>query len=187
MHLIGLGHKKRTGKDECAKAIVATCQAHGIKGAVGSLSAPLMDAAHELFGYLGLQQAAVYDYEYELKDRPIPELVHKTPRDVWKLLGSLARDVEQDALIKQVVWKANKRGVQVLVIPNVRFPNEAIALQKLGGKLFRVERPSVPPDPQDPFDTALDSWQVWDGVLKNEGTLEEWRLQCAEHFSQFIK
>jgi hypothetical protein len=69
------------------------------------------------------------------------------------------------------------RGAPPVVITDVRFPNEARAVQDLGGMVIRVNRPGIGPKTAPDgtvhsSETALDDWP-FDAVIENDGTLEE--------------
>jgi hypothetical protein len=71
-----------------------------------------------------------------------------------------------------------------IVIPDVRFPNEALAIKAAGGKLWRITR-VVGSDErwrQHQSETALDSWgdAKFDWWYRNDGSLEELREAVAK-------
>lgn len=60
-------------------------------------------------------------------------------------------------------------------VTDVRFPNEAQMIKDLGGFVVRIVR-ELPTDglaSQHPSETSLDSYEWWDWVLENNGTLED--------------
>jgi hypothetical protein len=57
------------------------------------------------------------------------------------------------------------------VISDVRFPNEAEAVERRGGLLLRVERPLKSND-RHKSEKALDDWK-FDHVIYNDGTIQE--------------
>lgn len=59
-----------------------------------------------------------------------------------------------------------------VVFADVRFPNEADAVRKLGGKVVRIERAGVGPANDHISETALDKYE-FDIVLNNDGSLED--------------
>lgn len=66
-------------------------------------------------------------------------------------------------------------GVDKFIIPDVRFPNEAEAIQRMGGRVFRIEAPHraannnmTPEARQHISETALDGWQHFDGYIFND-------------------
>ena len=65
-------------------------------------------------------------------------------------------------------------GAQI-VVTDVRFPNELDALRRRGGKLVRVERPSLPPlgKTPHPSENSLDYFKDWDAVLMNVGSVAD--------------
>lgn len=65
------------------------------------------------------------------------------------------------------------------VIPDVRFLNEALAVRRFGGLVFRVNRPGVGAVNTHISDTGIDSLVV-DGVIPNGGTLEQFKALVLE-------
>ena len=61
-----------------------------------------------------------------------------------------------------------------VVLTDVRFPNEAEAIQAAGGRLVRVVRPGQDTSDQHISETALDDL-VADVEIQNDGTLDELR------------
>ena len=59
-----------------------------------------------------------------------------------------------------------------IVIPDVRFPNEARSVEDRGGVLIRIERPGRGPINSHPSETALDGFE-FKHVVQNTGTPEE--------------
>lgn len=58
----------------------------------------------------------------------------------------------------------------LVVVPDVRFPNEAEMVDELGGKLWRVERGTSGAD-EHPSETAMDNFVQFDSILKNDSSL----------------
>lgn len=59
------------------------------------------------------------------------------------------------------------------LITDVRFPNEAEAIQKREGSiLLKVERPGITGTDQHESETALDNFTNWDYCIINDGSLE---------------
>lgn len=65
------------------------------------------------------------------------------------------------------------------VIADVRFPNEANAIKKLGGKVFKVVRDGVGPANDHASEHALDDYK-FDGQIENNGTLDSLYYIVAE-------
>jgi hypothetical protein len=67
-----------------------------------------------------------------------------------------------------------------VIICDLRFPNEAEAIHRLGGRVIRVDRPahllpraSSPGEDQHLSETAMDDYRNWDGVITNDGSIEK--------------
>lgn len=103
-----------------------------------------------------------------------------SPRQIMQRFGTEAiRDVfgedvwikSMAAQIERVRAEGSKRGV---VIPDVRFPNEAEAVRAWGGQLWRVVRPDVAAVAEHVSETALDRFQ-FDVTVHNTGTIDDLR------------
>jgi hypothetical protein len=62
-------------------------------------------------------------------------------------------------------------NADLIIITDVRFPNEVKQIQDLGGRVFKIKRPGVPVS-DDASDSALDSFEGWDGYIENDGDLK---------------
>lgn len=63
------------------------------------------------------------------------------------------------------------------IITDCRFPNEAKAVKRFGGKVIRVNRPGIGPINNHPSEIALDDWD-FDAVIENDGTLEDLKFKA---------
>ena len=68
--------------------------------------------------------------------------------------------------------EAKLEGLGRVVIDDVRFPNEVEMIQRLGGKVIRIDRPG-PAESTHASEIELDGFDGWDGVIVNDGTLGE--------------
>jgi hypothetical protein len=59
-----------------------------------------------------------------------------------------------------------------VVIADIRFPNEAEAIKKLGGKVFRLERPGVKAANDHISEHALNDYS-FDGHINNDSDIED--------------
>jgi len=90
------------------------------------------------------------------------------------------RAQDDDYWVKRALEKCNsyRSDCKFYVIDDLRFENEAGALLDTGARLIRVERPNNPnpiSNPWHPSETGLDEWIVWNYVVENSGTLEEYQ------------
>lgn len=175
--MIGLSGYARSGKDAVALILV---EEHGyvrvswadkLREAVYALN-PMMVGGR---GGLGaMRYADLIDWKgYEgAKDDPIfGAEVRRTLQRMGTEAGRnvLGENVWVDALLAGLDPNVN------FVIPDTRFPNEASAISlRLGGQVWRVNRPGFAPTNNHPSETALDGWQ-FDVHIKNDGSLDDLR------------
>lgn len=99
-------------------------------------------------------------------------------RPLMQRMGADAsRDLLYDDVWVDAVYKDLPDGARVFVT-DARFPNEAAAVKRFGGQVWRVVRPGRGPANDHPSETALDRWR-FDAVLTNDGTVEELHGQVA--------
>lgn len=60
------------------------------------------------------------------------------------------------------------------VITDIRFPNEAIAVRSHGGKVLRINRPSIGEGDSHASEKPLENYLVW-GEISNKGSLNDLR------------
>ncbi|GEP11750.1 deoxynucleotide monophosphate kinase [Methylobacterium gnaphalii] len=86
--------------------------------------------------------------EGDRKEAPAPEFLGASPRKVMQTLGTeWGRDLIAPGLWVEG-WKAGARaalarGAPGVVVEDCRFPNEAEAVQALGGLIVRIDRPGA--------------------------------------------
>lgn len=86
----------------------------------------------------------------------------------------VGRDLFDQNLWVNLAMKDIKENGGNVVITDCRFPNEAEAIRKIGGRLWRIERPGTKPVNAHPSETALDG-EKFDWTLINDGTLDDLR------------
>jgi hypothetical protein len=130
--IIGLTGRKRSGKSTIAQALVH-------KGfAEMSFAEPIRTFTKILLGldHAGLEEA---------KEKPIDWLDGVTTRYIMQTLGTewgrqtIHPDIWIRYLTRRLTAPSNLNAD--IVISDIRFDNEAIALRELGAKIVRVERP----------------------------------------------
>lgn len=135
--IIGLHGKAGSGKDTIAERLARLSRG---EWRIFHFAAPLKEVAMEIYG---LTRDQVYDRE--LKEIVIPRL-GKSPRQILQYLGT---DVLREKLgpqvfvnaIRQRIDSAFADGVKLIIIPDVRFPNERDMILGLGGIVIKVTRP----------------------------------------------
>lgn len=188
MKILGISGKSRHGKDAIAERLV---ESHGFVRI--ALADALKAGAAAIFG---LTQDQLYGSTKEVID---PRW-GKSPRQILQLLGTEAiRNVfGDDTWIRALRVKIDDVGpshvhmpgsggcircgaqeiagrcrVVGVVIPDVRFPNEADAVLGWGGQVWRVVRPGVPAVNPHVSETALDEYESFTAHVPNTGTLAD--------------
>lgn len=182
---IGLGHYKRTGKDSFADYLVqAVCDRRiGIRITKQSLAWKLKQVCFELYAWAGLREPEYYETREGEKFREVvlPQL-GKSPREIWIAFGTKAvRDHVYERTWLDYLIKSDHKH-DIVIVPDVRFPNEFEELQKSGAILIKVVRPGYGPGPNRP-DRALLGRNDWSNVIGMSGEmseLESWAKMYAE-------
>ena len=189
MQIIGLGHYSRCGKDTFANYFLDYMP--------GALKIPfawkLKQITHELYAWAGLREPEYYETpEGALaRDIVLPAL-GLTPVQVWVKFGTPAvREQVYDRTWIDYVLKT-KHNAEVLVIPDVRFPNECEAIKSVGGTLIKIVRPGYGPR-NTVADRALIGFNGWDYIIGAEGTMESLNMwarmfaDCYKHNEYYVQ
>jgi len=100
-------------------------------------------------------------------------------RQLLIALGNAVRDaVHPDTWVRVVTERCLADPDKHWVITDVRYPNEAAAVRRMGGLLVKVERPGEAVA-SDAADDALAGFWGWDLVVTNDGTLDDLRATVA--------
>lgn len=105
------------------------------------------------------------------------ELAKTTYPEIRELLQRMGTEVGRELYgesfwVDRVMKQIKPHGKYV--ITDVRYPNEAAAVRKSGGRVFRVDRPGSAPVNSHLSDSGIDSIIV-DGRVSNHGNLSEYR------------
>jgi len=74
----------------------------------------------------------------------------------------------------------NDRYFPNWIITDVRFPNEIKAIKETGGIIIRVERSSIKQDDNHLSETALDDYDNFDYIIKNDDSIESLIIKVKE-------
>ena len=186
MKIIGLGHYSRTGKDSLANYLIQDLRSSGLVAKKIPFAWKLKQICHDLYAWDGLREPEFYDTTDGEKFRDIKlPTIGKTPVEIWVAMGTPAvrNNVYMDTWINFVLKSDHQ--ADVIVIPDVRFPNEIQAVRDAGGWLAKIVRPGY--GPRDTVaDRALVGYDGWDAVIGGSGKmseLERWALDLSDSIS----
>lgn len=184
MFIIGLGHRRRVGKDTFAHILIDKLNKMGIVTEQISFSTPMYQIAEIVYGWAGFKTKEFYDNDEVAKASILPAL-GKTPRDILIAIGKIFReDIHNDTWIHCAL--TTPRNCTIGIISDVRFPNEFKLIQECGGKCVKIIRPSYP-EFDDPCDSALSKQEGWDYIIENDGTLEDLNKKADEFIDMILK
>jgi hypothetical protein len=173
MKIIGLGHYSRTGKDTFANYLVDNLhqQAPTLRVVKRPFAWKLKQITYELYAWAGMREPEYYETLEGAKARDIvlPE-IGKTPVQIWVDFGTPAVREKVYPLTWINYVLRGTIDADVLIVPDVRFPNEMDAIHFLGGVTIKVVRPGY--GPRDTVaDRALLGCDDWSYVIGGEGTM----------------
>jgi dephospho-CoA kinase len=162
--IIGLSGYAQSGKDTVAELL---CLNYGYKRI--SFALPMRDAIYTLNPLIeGRSRIADVIEEYGWD-------VAKANPEVRRLLQVFGTEVGR-GMFGENFWvdQAFKRAEEYerVVFSDVRFPNEAQAIIKKGGQVWRVQREGHKPVNLHASETAMDNWR-FDDLILNHGSLDD--------------
>lgn len=172
MKLIAFTGRKGSGKDTAADLFI------GIGYQRRAFADPLKETVGALFGLSHEQLHGA------LKETPAEPWGY-TPRELLQVFGT---DIVRDSLGTHFPgingtsfwvdrfrhWHAHEKSGEYVVIPDVRFPNEAAAIKELGGVVYRIERPGLVPDAFSSHASEAGIGDIpVDGVVYNDSTVPQ--------------
>lgn len=184
--IIGLHAKAQQGKGTVSKAIKARWP-----GATEiNFADPLKRAAAHLYGI-----ERKFFYDDTLKLEPLPEYVTGEPgvNPVMLLqrVGERLRAMDKEVFVRSTVNRIMRTFGTIIVVQDVRYPNEVHALRKLGGKIVKIVRQGVVTTGRDnnhESEVGLDHWDdsQFDLILNNYGTIDSLSRRAVEHVSRLF-
>ena len=176
--IIGLGHRKRVGKDAFASFLKTEFADRGYKVVELAFAEAMKEMAETMFWLYGMRVAFHYEVNLDHREQPL-DRIGKTPRQLWIEFGNAMRNIYPDIWVDRIRGGINvafmhsrlrHENPPVFIITDVRFPNEVDMIRSMGGALVRIMRPDVA-DTDDPADSALAGFDGWDVVVRNDGSL----------------
>jgi hypothetical protein len=171
--LIGLVGKARSGKDTFARGLVErgytrVAFADPLREVLEGTD-PLLHAGPWRPARLSVALERQGSFEEAKSSSYGPDI-----RRLLQNLGQAVRRLDEDFWLRAGMAKAdaviNEGGAAV--ITDVRYTNEADAIQRLGGVLVRIVRPGLESTDTHASETELDRYPV-DFTVRNSGTAED--------------
>lgn len=156
--IIGLTGPARAGKDTVADMLVR-------RGFTKMAFAdPIYDATQAMFGW-------TREFIEAHKEEPIGP-GGKSPRFLMQALGTEWGRAMVASTLWVDLWRQRAQAArQHVVVPGVRFENEAAAIREMGGHVVRVVRPDAPAVRQHASEAGVpDELVSWE--LHNDSTIE---------------
>lgn len=162
--LIGICGRKMHGKDTAALVIPGNF-AHL------NFSDPVKDLCMRLFG-LTREEC----YNQELKEKVLTRYPYKSPRFLMQYIGDGLRKDFPDIWVNKWIESVGNLPPydRYAFATDVRYPNEAKAIQSLKGRIIKIVRPGVPENEysQNASETSVDLVDP-DIEIINDGTIDE--------------
>jgi len=175
MKIVAFTGKMFSGKTTAAQFLVENC---------GYTRIPFCETLKQMCAAMGLSDEQLYGSE---KNTPSTVFCGKTPRYIMQTLGTdwARKMIGEDIWVN--LWEINvlkqmQKFESKIVIDDLRFPNEAKMVNRLGGKVLKIVRPLT----NDEAVSKHPSEVLMDGILceelHNDSTMEAFETQLKERF-----
>jgi hypothetical protein len=94
--------------------------------------------------------------------------------------------IRDDIWLRAAFWRweqAAAAGLGVIVVPDVRFENEARQIRSEGGEVWMIHRPGVEPVAAHQSEAGL-PLRLIDRLIVNDGTVDQLRERVVETWSR---
>ncbi len=184
MKYIIISGKKQNGKDTIADYLIEKIRKHGYSCKKISFADPVKDFC---INTLGLKREYCYGTGDDkkrlthlawekmslfLRDRYKDKTGYMTYREVLEVFGT---DIIRNMFYGDTWLEAPIRkdhGVDFVIIPDARFPNEINIFKDMGMPIVRVVRDDVDNSSTSEAETALDDYS-FDKIIYNNGTIAD--------------
>lgn len=124
------------------------------------------------------------DHYLDAGKNDVIEGIRTTPRQLMQLLGTEWGRQCVHPEVWLMCWERTAQqklnaGIPV-VVDDCRFPNEAAIVRRLGGELWRIERPGTDRTTEHASEGGLDDYPLFDRRLVNDGSLLALHAQVSE-------
>lgn len=168
LQIIGLCGPAGAGKDT-VRAILESD--HGFTGL--AFADPIRSMVGALLRQIDAEQ---YMLERDLKEEHIPGL-NVSYRELAQTLGTeWGRETLGSyfwvRIAQQRIEQLQRQGARRIVISDVRFSNEVQMVRELGGRIWRITRPGIPPVRQHPSEALANAIGA-DVQIRNDSSIDQ--------------
>jgi len=168
MKIIGITGKARAGKDTLATVIKQACLIEQMSVVHRRFADPIKNAYHAIFG-------GTHPEKMTSQEKEAQTAFGFSPRKAMQTLGTeWGRGLNKDLWIKimeQEIKAAEKCGVRIFVISDLRFDNEAEMVRKYNGIVIEVKRSDTQTVEAHSSEDGLSD--PADIVIWNDGSVED--------------
>lgn len=170
--IIGFGHRSGVGKDTSAKFLDThfRCKVPKVRTKKISFADKLKDITYQLYAWTGIKRPIHYENKREDRNLII-EPLGMTIVDLWVLVGEKLREVYPKTWLDYTI--KHQHNADVLIIPDVRHPNEAAAILESGGYVCKITNPRVEVRQGHSIDDMLEDFDDWSFEFLNDGSIEK--------------
>jgi len=169
--IVGISGVARSGKDTAAMMILSHARRLGVAASLDSFAAPLRGITAQLFFDNNTGQMM------QTKEQRISRFEF-SPREFMQRLGTeVCRELDTDIWVKLLQRRLERMNPQpeLVVIPDVRFPNEAEWIRDWDGVVVRLLRIAAL-ESQDSHSSEVLAFPA-DITITNNGSKEELRAR----------
>jgi hypothetical protein len=169
--LVGITGRARSGKDTFAGLLQTY-----LGGTIYSMADPIRN----MLRGLGINMSD--PYWQVRKEESIP-IFGKSPRELMQTLGTeWGRQLVNPQIWVILAHRERMNAINsAMIVPDIRFDNEANWVRKSGGLIVRIERDNLPSVKAHSSEIGILMYPQ-DIVVKNNGTLEDLQIAAREVF-----
>jgi len=169
--IIGFTGKKHSGKTTAVGGLPS-------KFISISLADPVREVCKLVFGFTDEELN-----DQRLKETPVARWPHISPRQAMQTVGTdMFREHFPEVWLQVFKRRLKQLANTDVVVPDVRFLNEAETIRSLGGHIIRITRGSLDSSDPHPSEVEMDSIEP-DVVLENSGSVDDLQTDVALVYS----
>ncbi len=168
--IVGFGHRARVGKDTAGNWLIdqgweRLAFADLVRQVLYTMD-PVVDPVSTEYYFCLKNMVDTMGWEMTKKNTEVRTLLQKLGHGLREIL-------DPGVWCRPVVKKAEllDEGGTDVVITDVRYMNEIEAIWRAGGRVYRIDRAVA--RIKHPGEEQLDEFQGWDGIIDNNGSIED--------------